>query len=79
MHLEDCQDGEIWTPNVALALTVWLDHQHPDDLETYAATKREAAQASREAGETMMEYNSRKEKVIQEILNRAFRARGLLN
>lgn len=44
----------------------------------YAAVKREAAAASREAGESVQDYTFRKEFVIQEILDRAFRAQGLL-
>lgn len=50
-----------------------------DDRELYAKTKREAAEQSTKAGETMMEYNSRKEKVIQEILERAFRDLGYIS
>ena len=44
----------------------------PEDLELYAKTKREAAVAATEKGETMQEYNERKERTIQEILGRAF-------
>ncbi|KAH8782817.1 GrpB protein-domain-containing protein [Diaporthe sp. PMI_573] len=57
--------------------TDWLV-EHPEDRERYAAVKREAAAASREAGETVQDYNLRKEFVIREILDRAFRAEGLL-
>ncbi|KAI7782989.1 hypothetical protein LA080_012715 [Diaporthe eres] len=55
----------------------WL-LEHPDDRDRYAAVKREAAAASREAGETVQDYNLRKEFVIREILDRAFKAEGLL-
>lgn len=54
------------------------DKQHPEDRDRYAAVKREAAAASREAGETVQDYNLRKEFVIREILDRAFKAEGLL-
>lgn len=40
--------------------------------------KRAAAAAAREAGETTQGYNVRKEPVVREILERAFRALGLL-
>ncbi|KAK7712657.1 hypothetical protein SLS64_005041 [Diaporthe eres] len=58
----------------------WHQHRffHPDDRDKYAAVKREAAAASREAGETVQDYNLRKEFVIREILDRAFKAEGLL-
>ncbi|KAK2615951.1 hypothetical protein N8I77_002672 [Diaporthe amygdali] len=55
----------------------WLV-EHPEDRDRYAAVKREAAAASREAGEKVQDYNLRKEFVIREILDRAFRAEGLL-
>ncbi|KAL1877391.1 hypothetical protein Daus18300_002375 [Diaporthe australafricana] len=55
----------------------WL-LEHPEDREKYAAVKHEAAAASREAGETVQDYTLRKESVIWEILNRAFKAQGLL-
>lgn len=55
----------------------WL-REHEDDRELYAQTKRESAAVSREKGEDMMGYNVRKEKVIQEILARAFTGLGLL-
>lgn len=55
-----------------------LHGQHPEDRELYANTKRAAAKASREAGEKVQEYNNRKEPVILEILDRAYKAQGLL-
>lgn len=52
--------------------------KHPEDRDRYAAVKYEAAAASREAGETMQDYTDRKSSVIREVLDRAFRAEGLL-
>ncbi|KHN96119.1 GrpB domain protein [Metarhizium album ARSEF 1941] len=48
------------------------------DRERYAETKRESAAESRRRGESMMEYNTRKEKVLREILDNAFRALGYI-
>ncbi|KEY67826.1 hypothetical protein S7711_04964 [Stachybotrys chartarum IBT 7711] len=55
----------------------WLA-THPDERELYARVKREAADRSSKEGETMMQYNLRKEQVIREILERAFRHKGYL-
>lgn len=55
----------------------WLI-EHADDRERYAAAKRDSAVASNAAGESGMAYNRRKEPVIREILDRMFRAHGLL-
>ncbi|GIJ43511.1 hypothetical protein Val02_03970 [Virgisporangium aliadipatigenens] len=55
----------------------WL-RAHPEDLALYRDTKLAAAKASNAAGEHVMEYNARKESVIREIYDRAFRAAGLL-
>jgi GrpB-like predicted nucleotidyltransferase (UPF0157 family) len=55
----------------------WLI-EHPDDRDRYAAAKRESAAVSNTAGEAVMAYNGRKEPVIREILDRMFRAHGLL-
>lgn len=52
--------------------------QHPEDFETYASVKRECSAASKESGESMAQYNLRKEPVIHAILDRAFKAQGLL-
>ncbi|KAK8058211.1 grpb/dephospho-CoA kinase [Apiospora phragmitis] len=55
----------------------WLRaNEHDRDL--YARTKLDAMAACRGGGETIREYNARKEPVIREILDRAFRANGLL-
>ncbi|KAJ0424405.1 GrpB protein-domain-containing protein [Aspergillus carlsbadensis] len=57
----------------------WLrDPKNEGDKELYAEVKRQAAKASREADETVMEYNDRKEPVIREILKRVYKAHGLL-
>lgn len=42
-----------------------------EDRELYAKVKREAAAAANGAGETVMQYNLRKENMIREILKRA--------
>ncbi|KAL4776461.1 grpb/dephospho-CoA kinase [Aspergillus nidulans var. acristatus] len=57
----------------------WLrDPMHEADRELYASVKRQAAGESRKAGETVMEYNARKEPVIREILRKVYEAHGLL-
>lgn len=56
----------------------WL-RGNPDERDLYAATKREAAEAARAAGEHSMQYNARKEKVVREIYARAFAAAGLVD
>jgi GrpB-like predicted nucleotidyltransferase (UPF0157 family) len=55
----------------------WL-HDHPEDLARYRDAKLAAAIASNAAGEHVMDYNARKEPVIRDIYDRAFRAAGLL-
>ncbi|MCJ1415896.1 hypothetical protein MMC32_002231 [Xylographa parallela] len=55
----------------------WL-LKSPADLELYAKVKREAAEQTAVAGDSVMEYNLRKEKTIQEILGRAFRDLGYI-
>lgn len=55
----------------------WL-RTHPEDLALYRDTKLAAAAAANDAGEHVMDYNARKESVIREIYDRAFRAAGLL-
>jgi GrpB-like predicted nucleotidyltransferase (UPF0157 family) len=55
----------------------WLSNSS-EDLQLYAKVKRECAAASEAAGESMLEYNMRKEKTIQDILNRAFRDLGYI-
>ena len=55
----------------------WL-RAHPEDRARYREAKRDAADASNAAGEHVQQYNARKESVIREIYDRAFRAAGLL-
>lgn len=55
----------------------WL-LKSPEDLQLYARVKRECAAASEAAGESMQEYNLRKEKTVKEILDRAFRDLGYI-
>ncbi|KAK9365664.1 grpb/dephospho-CoA kinase [Lipomyces kononenkoae] len=50
----------------------------PADLELYAKVKREAAEQTAVAGDSVMDYNQRKEKTIREILARAFRDLGYI-
>lgn len=66
-------------PDVArhMIFKEWLSG-HPEDRDRYAAVKREVAIVAEEKSETGNQYGKRKEWVIQEILNRAFRAHGLL-
>lgn len=54
----------------------WL-RDHADDRESYAKVKREAAEASERGGETVHQYNARKEGLIREILGRIFDTTGL--
>ncbi|KAL4908266.1 hypothetical protein BDW74DRAFT_174953 [Aspergillus multicolor] len=57
----------------------WLrDPKNEVDRELYANVKRQAASESRKVGETVNEYNERKEPVIREILKKVFEAHGLL-
>ena len=53
----------------------WL-RKTPADRELYAKAKRQAAEQSAFAGDSMMDYTQRKDEAIQEILNRAFRDLG---
>lgn len=66
-------------PDVArhLIFREWLN-EHPEDRDKYAAVKREVAVVAEEKSETGNQYGKRKEWVIREILDRAFRANGLL-
>lgn len=72
----------VWGPDCPetarhVIFTEWL-RRNQADRELYAETKREAAELSFEKGETVMEYNKRKEEVIREILVRAFKDLGYL-
>ena len=55
----------------------WL-LKSPEDLKLYAKVKRECAEASEAAGESMQEYTVRKERGLREILDRAFRDLGYI-
>lgn len=50
----------------------------PADLELYAKVKYEAAEQTAIAGDSVMDYTLRKDKAIQEILDRAFRDLGYI-
>lgn len=51
---------------------------HPEDVELYARVKRECARQAKAKGESMQEYSLRKDEVVTEIRNRAFRELGWL-
>lgn len=55
----------------------WL-RKTPADRELYVRAKREAAEQTVGAGGSVMDYTYRKDKTIQEILNRAFRDLGYI-
>ncbi len=55
----------------------WL-RDHPEDRATYAHAKRMSADASNAAGAEVVDYNQRKQPVVREILDRMFRAHGML-
>lgn len=55
----------------------WL-RGNADDRERYEAAKLRASAEATAAGEHSMDYNARKESVIREIYDRAFRAAGLI-
>jgi GrpB-like predicted nucleotidyltransferase (UPF0157 family) len=51
---------------------------HPDDRAAYAAIKRAAAARTNAGGGTGMAYNQVKEPFLRDLLDRVFRAHGLL-
>lgn len=51
---------------------------HPEARARYAEVKRVSAAQSREAGESTIGYNARKQKVLRDILDEAFRALGYI-
>ncbi|KAI1843603.1 hypothetical protein JX265_007389 [Neoarthrinium moseri] len=55
----------------------WIAENESDRL-VYVKAKRAAAEAGRETGDTVTQYNKRKDPVVKEILKRAFAAQGLL-
>ncbi|OAA56413.1 GrpB domain protein [Cordyceps fumosorosea ARSEF 2679] len=72
----------VWGPGCAeatrhLLMRDWL-REHEEDREAYARVKREAAAASNAVGETVMDYNGRKEGWIRDFLRRIFIAKGYM-
>jgi GrpB-like predicted nucleotidyltransferase (UPF0157 family) len=72
----------VWSPNSPEAIRHhmfrdWL-RDHPDDRLRYADAKRSSVDASNAAHEDVMAYNLRKQPVVREILDRMFRADGML-
>ncbi|QPC80433.1 hypothetical protein HYE68_011185 [Fusarium pseudograminearum] len=72
----------VWGPDCPEAtrhkiFTDWL-RNNEEDRKLYEVVKREASEASIAGGEDVMAYNKRKENVIREILQRAFKALGYL-
>jgi GrpB-like predicted nucleotidyltransferase (UPF0157 family) len=72
----------VWSPNSPEAtrhrlFRDWL-RDHPDDRLRYAEAKRAAADATNAAHEDVMAYNLRKQPIVREILDRMFRAHGML-
>ncbi|EKJ70488.1 hypothetical protein FPSE_09349 [Fusarium pseudograminearum CS3096] len=72
----------VWGPDCPEAarhkiFTDWL-RNNEEDRKLYEGVKREASEASIAGGEDVMAYNKRKENVIREILQRAFKALGYL-
>lgn len=84
MHLHDEPRAHlhVWSPDCPeavrhLLLRDWL-REHPEDREAYAAAKRSAADRLRTDGGPAADYNGLKAPTIREILDRVFRAHGLL-
>ena len=72
----------VWSPDSPEAIRHvmfrdWL-RDHPDDRRRYADAKQAAADASNEDGETVMDYNLRKQPVVRDILDHIFRVHGML-
>ena len=55
----------------------WLT-RHKEDRELYALAKTAAAEETNSAGGHTMDYNARKQAVVREIYDRAFRELGLI-
>ncbi len=82
MLAEPRSNLHVWNPNSPEAIRHrmfrdWL-RDHPDDRDLYAGAKLQSAEASNAAGEEVMAYNLRKQPVIRDILDRMFRAHGML-
>ncbi len=72
----------VWGPGCAeavrhLLMRDWL-REHKEDREAYARVKRQAAAATNDVGESVMDYNLRKEGWIRDLLERIFIAKGLM-
>lgn len=72
----------VWGPACAEAerhriFKEWLI-ENAEDRELYARTKKECSELSKLGGESVMDYTYRKEGVIKDILNRAFKRFGYL-
>lgn len=73
----------IWSPDCPEAirhrmLRDWLI-AHPEEREQYAAAKFASAEQINAEGGRVMDYNQRKQPVIRDILERMFRAHGLID
>jgi GrpB-like predicted nucleotidyltransferase (UPF0157 family) len=82
VHAAPSSNLHVWSPGSPEAIRHrmfrdWL-LDHPDDLALYEEAKRNSASTSTAAGEDMMAYNLRKQPVIRDILDRIFRAHGML-
>lgn len=60
-----------------LVLRNWL-RESEEDRQLYAQTKRDAAAETVARGETLNEYNQRKQEVLRAIYQRAFQGSGLI-
>ena len=72
----------VWSPDSPEAIRHvmfrdWL-RDHPGDCRRYADAKRAAAEASNADGETVMQYNLRKQPVVRDILDHIFRVHDML-
>ncbi|WP_258724688.1 GrpB family protein [Cellulomonas sp. NS3] len=82
-HAEPRAHLHVWSPDCPEVVRHrlfrdWL-REHPEDRAAYAAAKHAAVDALRvRGGGSGMDYNALKEPVVHEILERVFRAHGLL-
>lgn len=81
-YSENLCNLHVWAPGCPeaarhLLMRDWL-REHKEDCEGYARVKRESAAATNEVGETVMDYNLRKEWWIRELLHRIFVAKGYM-
>lgn len=73
----------VWGPGCPevvrhVLLRDWL-REHADDCQAYAQTKRDAAEATHASGGDLFDYNSHKNPFLRELLDKIFRAKGLLS